>query len=290
MTPQADAENLALVLLLHDWRFLRRDQVQTLLNTDASEAERILSQGAAAGFVESNAQVEISGLFQPVYALARRGGNLAASALGVDRAGLASPARRGAVGPLFLEHRLRINDIRLAFVRAARDAGQHGPALWRYERDIADRIPDSRRPGAWLPVRPDGYLAYRTPARLVHALVEADLGTVTNKRWAIRVQAYVAYRLGGAFRMRHGAATFRVLTVTTTQRRLRNLLRTTERAGGRSLFWFTTWDDLLSHSPLSPIWSVAGISSPSSATRARRGYSSRSLPEVAVANPSERGA
>ncbi len=90
------------------------------------------------------------------------------------------------------------------------------------------------------------------------AFVEADLGTVTNRRWALRTQAYIAYRLSGRFQARHGVPSFRVLTVTTTGRRLANLLATTRRAGGRGLFWFTTFDLLIAQLPLAPIWSAAG--------------------------------
>jgi hypothetical protein len=81
---------------------------------------------------------------------------------------------------------------------------------------------------------------------------------VTNRRWALRIQAYIAYRLGGRFQARYGVLSFRVLTVTTTGRRLANLLATTRRAGGGGIFWFTTFDLLTSQLPLSPIWSAAG--------------------------------
>jgi len=267
----------SLVLLLHDWRFLRRDQLVALLVMEDAEAMLTLDKLAADGVIQCIAHVAASGVSQPVYALARRGADLAASMLGIDRAGLSPAIQRSSTRLLFLEHKLRINDIRLAFVIAGRDRIQHTLLSWRYEREIADRIQHPRRPGVWLPVRPDGYLVYQAAGRRMDAFVEADLGTVTNLRWRIRVEAYVAYRLSGSFCNRYGVPSFRVLTVTTTRRRLLNLARATEKAGGRSMFWFATWDDLAAHSPLSSIWSVAGCSV-ASAMREKRGSSSRGPP------------
>jgi hypothetical protein len=290
MATQTEDTIQSLALLLHDWRFLRRDQMSALLRLDDADVEQLLDQLIANGIIQRIPQVSVTGISQPTYALARRGANLVASALGIDRAGLGPSTRRSAVGPLFLEHTLSINDIRLAFHKAAQGNERHSLLAWRYEWEIADRIQDPRRPGVWLPVRPDGYLVYRTPTRQFHALIEADLGTVTNKRWAVRVQAYVAYRLSGTFRNHYGATSFRILTVTTTKRRLANLLRSTEKAGGQHLFWFTTWDDLATHSPFSSIWSVAGTSTSSSPTSGKRGSSSRGLPALDEISPAWRGA
>ncbi len=279
----------SLVLHLLQWRFLRRDQLAQLLGMEDAAATTILDKLTSDGMVQCIAEVPASGVPCPVYALARRGADLAASILGIDRAGLSPAIRRNSTHLLFLEHKLRINDIRLAFVKTAQENSQHNIQAWRYEREVADRIQHPRRPGVWLPVRPDGYLVYQAAGRRMDAFVEADLGTVTNLRWRVRVEAYVAYRLSGAFRNRYGIPLFRVLTVTTTRRRLLNLVRATEKAGGRSMFWFTTWDDLTNHSALSSIWSVAGASG-GSPMSGKRGSSSRSPPESADPACSPRGA
>jgi hypothetical protein len=50
-----------------------------------------------------------------------------------------------------------------------------------------------------------------------------------------------------------------VLTVTTGERRLANLKKITEEAGGKSRFWFTTFEQLTSNTALNqPIWQIAG--------------------------------
>jgi len=280
MIPQDDKLALRLALLLADWRFLRREQIALLLHIEGADLDRLLATLAEGEIIQAVAPA-YHRPEQTVYALGRGGAALVAAQLGSDRAGLVRRPRRSGVGLLFLEHLLAINDVRLAFLRAAECHQGHRLLTWRQGGDIADRVPSPGRPGVWLPVRPDGYLAYQAATRRVDAFVEADLGTVTNKRWASRIQAYVAYRLSGRFPARYGVLSFRVLTVTTTERRLANLWHTTQKAGGRGLFWFTTFAELGRHSPLAPIWSVAGAgtagslsaASPSSSKARRTGAS-----------------
>jgi hypothetical protein len=257
MNKETNAMALQLAQLLADWRFLRRDQVAWLLPGAAVPLDPLLADlvGEEVLHLEHAPQGPDT---QAVYGLGRAGAALAASHLGIDRAGLTKLRRRSVVGPLFLRHSLAVNDVRLCFLRSAQAHPVHSLTTWRYDLALPDRVPWPGRPGAWLPVRPDGYLTYRTPDHRLDAFVEADLGTVTNRRWALRTQAYIAYRFSGRFHARYGVPSFRVLTVTTTRRRMANLLATTRRAGGRALFWFTTFDLLTSQLPLSPIWSAAG--------------------------------
>ncbi len=260
MTPEDDNIALQLAVLLADWRYLRRDQIAMLLAAPEDSLDGLLADLAARDVVRSVPTAHLN-LERSVYALGRGGAALAASHLGIDRAGLVRLQRRVPVGPLFLQHTLAVNDIRLAFHRPATGHPGHALLTWRHDREIADRVPHPARPGVWLPVWPDGYLVYQAAARRIAAFIEADRGTVTNKRWMARVQAYVAYRLSGRFRARYGVPSFRVLTVTTTERRLANLLHATQEADGRRVLWFTTFAELSRHSPLAPIWSVAGAAS-----------------------------
>lgn len=81
---------------------------------------------------------------------------------------------------------------------------------------------------------------------------------MTNPRWATRVKAYLQYIHTGKYSDRYQTNSLRILTVTTTEKRLLNLKETTRKEGGGNLFWFTTLDQA---SPLSvffrPIWRVA---------------------------------
>ena len=89
--------------------------------------------------------------------------------------------------------------------------------------------------------------------------MEADRATVSNRRWTQRVSAYSEYVRSGQYTRRYGAHSLRVLTVTTGAKRLANLKRATEGAGGGPMFWFATLGEAMASAVLrQPIWQVAG--------------------------------
>ncbi|MBM3302427.1 MAG: replication-relaxation family protein, partial [Deltaproteobacteria bacterium] len=89
--------------------------------------------------------------------------------------------------------------------------------------------------------------------------LEIDRATLENKRWREKVQAYQAYTESGKYTERYGTTSLRILTVTTGQKRLSNLKRTTEAAGGGGMFWFTTLEQAQAEQILTvPVWQVAG--------------------------------
>lgn len=81
-----------------------------------------------------------------------------------------------------------------------------------------------------------------------------------NKAWKKKIQAYIAFRNTGRSEQYYGTRNFRLLTVTTTLKRLENLKRTTEKAGGNHFFWFTTQPQLNIWEPetiVESIWHIA---------------------------------
>ena len=79
--------------------------------------------------------------------------------------------------------------------------------------------------------------------------LEIDRGTVTvsptawqQRGWTQKIRAYLEYYQSGAYEQRFQTRSFRVLTVTTSEERLRNMRKATEEAGGDARFWFTTFD------------------------------------------------
>ena len=73
-----------------------------------------------------------------------------------------------------------------------------------------------------------------------------------------RIRAYLAYVNAGKYQVRYQTRSLRILTVTTTPERLENLRKTTLKAGGGDLFWFTTLDQVSDTTILSsPIWRLA---------------------------------
>ena len=95
---------------------------------------------------------------------------------------------------------------------------------------------------------------------LLTFFLEADQGTMTNSRWSRKIKAYVQFRSSGLAQKHYGTKNFRLLTITTSQRRLHNLKQTSEGAGGNHYFWFTTKDQVDIWEPeklLGKVWEVA---------------------------------
>lgn len=167
------------------------------------------------------------------------------------------------VGTLFLSHTLAISEFRLRVTLACRAAGI--PLLeWRSERDLKksyDKVTFTTAVGVsrTIPILPDGYFVLQTPEGNRNFILELDRGTMEGKRFKAKVEGYTAYFESGGYTTRFGTKSLRVLTVTESQRRMRNLKKIVERAGGKSRFWFASLDALSIPSLLfEPMWYIAG--------------------------------
>jgi hypothetical protein len=185
---------------------------------------------------------------------------------GLDRADLGWKPKNNVLGPQFVSHLLVINDFRVALACLARASGLRLKE-WVGEADfrsaaMKDRVPFRMRGARVTRNYPDGYFVVTVPGadQDAHFFLEVDLGTMSNSRWKDKVKAYKEFRDRGLSEKHFGTHNFRLLTITTTARRLRNLKRTTEKAGGDHYFWFTTQDKINIWQPegiLGPMWSVA---------------------------------
>ncbi len=178
----------------------------------------------------------------------------------------------------FLEHTLMINDVCLAFERAAeRAAGQGGYHIetWLREEELkaaSDRVWIETAAGRRrrLALVPDAYFRLIAGSKRASFFLEADRATETHGRWAQKALCYLSYLRSGAYLRRYGSNCLRVITVTSGGRRLANLLRTTAQtcaalssARDEGLFWFTTLERLTPEAILeAPIWQVAGEECP----------------------------
>lgn len=114
-------------------------------------------------------------------------------------------------------------------------------------------------------VVPDGFCELEWHDRRYTFFIEADRRTVTgissipDKRdWVKKIRIYQEFYHSRIFQQRYNAPSFRVLTVTTGDRRLTNLKAATEEVGGRNRFWFTTFDEIEAEDALmAPIWRIA---------------------------------
>jgi hypothetical protein len=205
-----------------------------------------------------------------VYWLAKRGAEVVEELL--DGEELDWNSREHQVSNLFLEHLIATNDVRIAINIAARKHNFSVPT-WLDDRSLKRqqmtdvvtlRGPQSRTQKA--AVVPDGYFVLDTGQHLYHHFLEIDLRTVTGaastwgkRDWARKISAYLEYYRSGKYQERYKTQSLRILTVTTGEKRLANLKATTEKAGGKARFWFTTFEQIRKSDVLTEaIWQKAG--------------------------------
>jgi hypothetical protein len=209
-----------------------------------------------------------------VYFLDKRGAQLLATYLKIEPTQLDWRPRDNVAGAghLFLDHLLHTNDVRLSLSCAAEASGCR-ITQWIDDRSLRRRemkeyvtLKSDMGTDEKVAIVPDGYFSLVQGDKVFHHFIEVDLATVVGlssksgrRDWARKVRAYLAYYQSGQYTKRYGARLFRVLTVTTGAGRLENLQQITEQAGGKNIFWFTTFDALIGQSLLtSPIWNMAG--------------------------------
>lgn len=209
-----------------------------------------------------------------IYFLDRKGAQLLAGYLSISLAELDWDPKDTVAGTshLFIDHLLKTNDVRIAISLAAQKENVT-IEQWIDDKTLRSRqmkdyvtLADAKQHDRKVAIVPDGYFHLTVGDRQSHHFVETDMCTVVGlstksgrRDWAKKVRSYLAYHGSGQFQARYHTSSFRVLTVTTGQRRLANLKKITEEAGGKSRFWFTTFEQLTSDTVLSqPIWQIAG--------------------------------
>lgn len=277
------ARDRAILVAVQQCRVLTTTHIEALFfstspgtRTNASNCQYRLQQLYHRGYLNRDEQPQklSEGRKPYLYSLDRAGVRLLDEIAASDVGQRTRSARAYTLSPLFLEHLLATNDVRVAITIASRHAGVT-LSNWIDEVDLrkqhtTDRVTItgpgySRRQSA---VVPDGYFALGVGERTLHHFLEIDRGTVTGERsvwgkkdWARKIAAYLAYYHAGLFRRRYHTKSMRILTVTTSEKRLENLLAITEKTGGKARFWFTTFDHLNPGTVLrSPIWHVASQS------------------------------
>jgi len=144
------------------------------------------------------------------------------------------------VAELFLEHQLRLNDVRLAFAT-------------RSELKTESWLTDTTLRERQLGLIPDAYVEYICAGKSFSAFVELDRGTETLARWQGKTKAYLQVALSGRYQAAFGRRYFRVLVVALTAARLEHLRQEIGKQTNK-IFWLTTLDRLVENGPVAAIW------------------------------------
>ncbi len=199
------------------------------------------------------------GSSQTIYSLGPRGVDMVTESLGMDRAEVKRNRDKDCqLNPFFIEHILSINDFRISFQGAVEKHSELQFERWINERDIQDEY-KLHRNGRVVKhrIRPDGYGRYWYEGKLYSFFLELDRSTETDGKFEGKVRSYIDYSRSGRYYQTFGVRFFRVLTVTTTARRLSNLKRITEGIAD-GLFWFVTLDEIREGKMFDAIWIRAG--------------------------------
>lgn len=259
------ARDIKVIKTVHDCRVLRGDQLQALFFGSQSTASYRLSRLYQHEYLDRHFLPTVGGLASSptLYTVGKQGINVLRRELDCGPEGIRKRLGATQLSPLFLEHVLQINQIRVAVMLAAK-RHQFELSIWRDDAELKadyDRVRITTGTGRKRDVSliPDSYFTLQVPQGRANFFLELDRGTMTVARFKNKVLAYQAYIASGQYEARYGTKSLRVLTVTLGPKRRANLKRATEDAGGARVFWFSVLDDILPETVLdSPIWQVAG--------------------------------
>ena len=245
------------------YRELRREQLQRALFPSLATANKRLRWLYQQGLVGRTFLPVLHGSSQAVYALERKGAERLAAQRQVDPDALEWRSSRTERSPFFLEHRLAINDVRLAFELTAQKAA-HSLA-WQPEPACHHRFPvwdPEKRQERRFFLGPDAYARTTGPDGAVAFFLEVDRGTEGHRRLVDKVQTYLSLSASGQYQAHYapeGSKAFRVLFVVTTgEQRLRNIKTVLERSTDR-LVWLSLLSSVVSQDVLyDPFWLRVG--------------------------------
>lgn len=257
-TPAVDALTGKIVHAVYSCRFLTTLQITRLFPQDHDTTDDAVSLLVNAGYLIAIKRPTLDP-YAPnvVYALAQRGASLVADRLGIDRRHVRWRKYQNRVGLQFLDHRLAVNDVRIALTMGLARLGGSVENWW-YEFPIEEWIDDPDELAPPLKLRPDAYARCRARVRGCHFFIEVDLATESHVRFAMKVRRYLAYKESTLFRARLGGKAFRVLIVVPSPTRLQALKRVVEGQGGLRSFWFANLHDITEQNVDAPIWQLAG--------------------------------
>jgi hypothetical protein len=168
------------------------------------------------------------------------------------------PRRLDRLDHVFVDHDLKSAAL-WANLRAQLRGRRGCRWLWLGERELRAKRMRVRCGDYWLPFLPDAYFEVTYPNGDIQcALVEVDMGTLTLRRFARKVQAFETALDDDVFR-RHfpNRDEFEVLVLTSSKRRLQALRRVAARVvpgGRRDQYCFATFDTLSPTAFLTASW------------------------------------
>jgi Replication-relaxation len=223
------AGDVAILKLLHEFRFLRCEDIAALSGRHQMSVYRRLFKLAQARYVT----VVRRPLQKHVYGLAKRALPILVGQGSASPELLDGRFRTSELTELFFNHEMMLVDLHVMLTLASRrpdvplELGQ-----WKEGKELWNSVSFMGTHGQTkLPVRPDAFVRVidrRRPGRLgANFFLEADRSHEPHPVFSQKLLAYWHYHEQGLHTKQFDIGTFRVLTVTVTQLRADNLCRMT---------------------------------------------------------------
>ncbi len=174
-----------------------------------------------------------------LYALSAKGARL----MGVPLRGPQRPKDETLAIDFFVTHQLTVNEMYCAL-----KYGTHPPGVTfqRWLSFFASILPNIR-------LIPDGYVELATPAGIVSAFLEIDLGTERGPVWGEKVKQYFELAVRGAEDQGPFHRPFRILVIARSERRLESI-RTAVSVKTEKIFWFASLESIRRDGIFAPVW------------------------------------
>ncbi len=216
--------DMAVLKAVYEFRFLRREHISALTGRPAKSLHRRLI-----GLVDSG-YLLVTRLPQQkhIYSLGRAGVTaLVAEGVIKDESAFRR-IRTSELKELFLKHEMMIVDQHVV-LRLAERVGDFRLVHWEEGRELFDSvIVTDDRGFTKLPFRPDAFFTIEDTRRedgnnRFHFFLEIDRSTMPHTAFREKIRAYRHYREQGRHAKKLKIKSFRVLTVTMTDARAKNL-------------------------------------------------------------------
>lgn len=234
----------AIIEAVYHYGLLTGEQVQKLVGFGCAPRRNVRLRALFDhGYLDRKFLPTIRGSAKVVYVLGPKGVFIAAQKLGLDPVEVKRRRKAAlAMKPLFLEHALQVNDIRLVFTLAMEGHPAMKLDRWKHTPELSE-----------VRLIPDGYCRYWYREQLWSFFLELDRSTESHRRFKAKVETYLNFGLSGHYQRHFGLKFFRVLVVTLTPERLLNLKRLV--AGiTEKIFWFATLKDLTPETVFGRVW------------------------------------
>jgi hypothetical protein len=232
-------------------------QVRRLFFSGKSQAELRLKLLYQNGYLNRPSHTQRLRLPEMIYWLDKRGAELVAS---LEGASIKEYSWRQEPRWNQVEHDLAVNDFRINLEQACRDNPNVSIVTWVPESEFwafPDRVEYAYGEGKISrKIRPDGYFLLRAKQHRIRYLLEIDRSTEDNPRfYREKILPGLAYIQSQAYEDRFGHRSGRWLVVTTSERRLGNMLSQARQAKAQGIFYFTTFNQINVDTIInSPIW------------------------------------